>query len=343
MAVDQRLSQHTQVGDDRMLSRRRFMIVVGGSVMASPFAARAQVPARMRRIAWLGLGRADMPSPYVEALRSGLRDFGWIESRNLGISLYWARGREDMDAVARQLVASDPEVIITQELMVYAVQPLQPASAIVFGFSGDPVDGKLVHSFARPGGNLTGMTYLALELVGKRIQLLKEWVPRTRRIAILARPQHPGEHRERQASEEAAGTLGINFSYFPIRDLAELDKAFRAIVQDRCDALIVFPDSAMFNVSERIARFASEARLPSVSGWAPFAQNGLLFTYGPNVRELYRSLARYVDRILRGAKPADLPVEQPTKFEFVINMKTAKALGLTIPPSFLLRADEVIQ
>jgi putative ABC transport system substrate-binding protein len=326
-----------------MISRRQLMIRLGALAIGSPGTARAQAPTGIRRVAWLGLGRADVPSPYVEALRSGLRELGWTEGRNLSMSLYWARGREDMDAVARQLVASDPEVIVTQELMVYAVQPLQPVGAVVFGFSGNPVDGKLVQSFARPAGNLTGMTYLALDLVGKRIELLKEWVPQVRRIAILARPQHPGEHRERQASEEAVGKLGISSSYFPILDLAELDKAFRAIVQDRCDALIVFPDSTMFNVSGRIAQFASEARLPSVSGWAPFAHSGLLFTYGPNVRELYRSLARYVDRILRGAKPADLPVQQPTKFEFVINLKTAKTLGLTIPPTLLLRADQVIE
>ena len=173
-------------------------------------------------------------------------------------------------------------------------------------------------------------------------------VPQTRRIAILARPQHPGEHLERQASEEVVGKLGIELSYFPIpyvpmRDLAELDKTFRAIVQDRCDALVVFPDAGMFDVSDRIARFASAAKIPSVSGWAPFAKSGLLLTYGPDLRELYRSLARYVDRILRGAKPADLPVELPTKFELVINLKTAKALGLEVPPTLLVRADEVIE
>ena len=297
----------------------------------------------MRRIAWLGLGRRYAPSPYVDLLRAGLRDLGWVEGRNLTIGLYWATGREDMEAAARELLASNPEVIVAQELMVYAVQPLKPTSPVVFGFSGDPVDGKLVQSFARPGGNFTGMTYLALDLVGKRIELLKEWVPQTRRIAILAHPQHPGEQRERQASEEVVGKLGIELSYFPLQDLAELDEIFRTIVQNGCDALVVFPDSAMFGVSDRIARFASEARLPSVSGWAPFAQNGLLLTYGPNIRDLYRSLARYVDRILRGAKPADLPVELPTKFELVINLKTAKALGLTVPPSLLARADEVIE
>lgn len=327
------------------MRRREFISLLGGAAAALglPLPLRAQQGDRIRRIAWFGLGRADAPSPYVDALRSGLRDFGWIEGRNLAISLYWATGRQDMDAVARELVASSPEVIIAQELMVYAVQPLKPASPVVFGFSGDPVEGKLVESYPRPGGNFTGMTYLAIELVGKRIEVLKEWVPQFRRIAVLARPQHPGEHKERQATAEVAGKLGIEFSYFPIQDLAELDEAFRAIVQSRCDALVVFPDTTMFSVSDRIARFASEAMLPSVSGWAPFAENGLLLTYGPNIRDLYRSLARYADRILRGAKPADLPVELPTKFETVINLRTAKVLGLDVPTSILLRADKVIE
>ncbi|HUQ75172.1 MAG TPA: ABC transporter substrate-binding protein [Burkholderiales bacterium] len=326
-----------------MTSRRRCLIAISGALLSLPFTARAQAPGRTRRIAWLGLGSADVPSPYVESLRAGLREHGWVEGRNLEMRLYWAKGRDDMDAAARQLLASDPEVIVTQELMTYAMRSLRPATPVVFGFSGDPVEGKLVESYARPGGSFTGMTYLALNLVGKRIELLKEWVPQTRRVAILARPQHPGDQREREASEAAVGKLGIESSYFPLTDLAELDKAFGAIVADRCDALIVFPDTLMFSVSERIARFASEAKLPSVSGWAPFAENGLLFSYGPNVRELYRSLATYVDRILRGAKPADLPVEQPAKIEFVINMNTAKAMGLTLPQALRMRADRTIE
>ena len=240
---------------------------------------------------------------------------------------------------------------MTQELMAIAMRSVKTAKPVVFGFSGDPVDGKLVQSWAHPGGNFTGMSYLAIELVGKRIELLKEWLPQTRRIAILARPQHPGEHLERQASEAVVRKLGIELSYFPYqsqsflpaRDLGELETAFRAIVQDRCDALVVFPDSAMYEVSDRVARFALEAKLPSVSGWSPFAQKGLLMTYGPNVRELYRSLARYTDRILRGTKPADLPIEVPTKFYLAINLKTAKALGLETPPMLRARADEVIE
>jgi putative ABC transport system substrate-binding protein len=242
-------------------------------------------------------------------------------------------------------------VIITQEFMVFAVRSLNTAKPVVFGFSGDPVDGKLVQSWAHPGANFTGMSYLALELVGKRIDLLKEWLPQTRRVAVLARPQHPGEHLERKASEEVVGKLAIELSYFPYysrsslpaRDLGELETVFRAIVQDRCDALVIFPDSVMYEVSGRIAQFALDAKLPSVSGWSSFARKGCLMTYGPNVRDLYRTLARYVDRILRGTAPAELPIEIPTKFYLAINLNTAKALGLTVPDKLLALADEVIE
>jgi putative ABC transport system substrate-binding protein len=333
------------------MQRREFITFFGGTLAAWPFTARAQRVDRVRHIAWLGLGHADEPSPYLESLRTGLGELGWIEGRNLTIGVFWATGREDMEAAARQVLASNPEVIVTQELMAIAMLSSQTAKPVVFGFSGDPVDGKLVQSWARPGGNFTGMSYLAIELVGKRIELLKEWLPQIRRVAILARPQHPGAHLEQEATEAVLKKLGLDSSYFPYqsqsflpaRDLSELGTAFRSIVQDRCDALVVFPDSAMYEVSDRIAQFALEAKLPSVSGWSPFAQKGLLMTYGPNVRELYRSLAGYTNRILRGTKPADLPVEVPTKFYLAINQRTAKGLGLEIPPAFLTRADEVIE
>ena len=332
-----------------MSSRRNFITLLGGAA-AWPLAARAQQGERVRRIAWLGAGRADQPSPYVDSLRAGLRELGWSEGRNLTIGLFWATGLDNMEAAARELLASDPEVIVAQEFTVLALRSLK-TKPVVFGFSGDPLDVKLVQSWARPGGNFTGMSHLAIELAGKRIELLKEWLPQTRRIAVLARPQHPGEHLERQASEAAAGKLGIELSYFPYypqsflpaRDLGELETAFRAIVQNHCDALVVFPDSVMYEVTDRIARLALEARLPSVSGWSSFANKGLLMTYGPNVRALYRSLASYVDRILRGTTPADLPFQAPTSFYLAINQKTAKALGLEVPPTMLARADEVIE
>ena len=334
------------------IGRREFIVTFGGAAAAWPVVARAQQGTdTVRRIAWLGLGRSDEPSPYVDSLRAGLRDLGWIEGRNLTIGLFWATGREDMEAAGRELLASDPEVVVTQELMVFAMRSLKTTRPVVFGFSGDPVEGKLAQSWAHPGSNFTGMSYLAIELVGKRVELLKEWLPQVQRIAILARPQHPGEHLEREASEAVVGKLGMGLSYFPyrsqsvlpVRDLGELETTFRAIAQDRCDALVVFPDAAMHEVSGRIAQFALDAKLPSVSGWSPFARKGFLMTYGPNVRDLYWSLARYVDRILRGTAPAELPIEIPTKFYLAINFNTAKGLGLTVPPTLLARADEVIE
>jgi putative ABC transport system substrate-binding protein len=332
--------------------RRREFIMLLGSTAAWPLAARAQQRAsRVRRIAWLGIGRADEPSPYVDSLRAGLRELGWIEGSNLTIGLFWATDRENMTVAARELLASDPDVVVTPEFMVFAMQALRTTKPVVFGFSGDPVDGKLVQSWPRPGGNFTGMSYLALELVGKRVELLKEWLPQTRRVAILARPQHPGEHLERKALEAVVGKLGIELSYFPYysqpsvpaRDLGELESVFRAVAQDRCDALVIFPDSVMYEVSGRIAQFALDAKLPSVSGWSTFARKGCLMTYGPDVRDLYRSLARYVDRILRGTAPAELPIEIPTKFYLAINLNTTKALGLTVPDRLLALADEVIE
>jgi len=333
------------------VNRRVFISLTAGAAAAWPLAGRAQQRERVRRIAWLGAGRADEPSPYLESLRAGLGELGWSEGRNLTIGRFWATGLANVEAVGRELLASDPEVIVAQEFTVLGLRSLKTTKPVVFGFSGDPLDVQLVQSWARPGGNFTGMSYLAIELVGKRIELLKEWLPQTRRIAVLARPQHPGEHLERKASEEAAGKLGIELSYFPYssrsflpaRDLGELETAFRAIVQDHCDALVVFPDSAMYEIGDHVARLALQAKLPSVSGWSSFANKGLLMTYGPNVRALYRSLAGYVDRILRGTAPADLPFQAPTTFYLAINSKTAKALGLEIPPTLLARADEVIE
>jgi putative tryptophan/tyrosine transport system substrate-binding protein len=335
-----------------MSNRRQFITLLGGAAATWPVVVRAQQRAsRVRHIAWLGIGRADEPSPYVDSLRAGLRELGWIEGRNLRVDLFWATGRGNMEGAARELLASDPDIIVTQEFMIFAMQSLKTAKPVVFGFSGDPVDAKLVQSWPHPGANFTGMSYLALELVGKRIELLKEWLPQTRRLAILARPQHPGEHLERKASEAVVGKLGIELSYFPYysrpsvptRDLGELETVFRALVQDGCDALVIFPDSVMYEVSGRIAQFAVDAKLPSVSGWSTFARKGCLMTYGPDVRDLYRSLARYVDRILRGSAPAELPIEIPTKFYFAINLNTAKALGLTVPDKLLALADEVIE
>jgi putative ABC transport system substrate-binding protein len=330
--------------------RRRDLLMLLAAPVLWPLKPAAQHASRIRRVAWFGLGQPDIASPYVDALRAGLREHGWIEGQNLLLDLHWASGRDDMEAAARKILASNPDVVVTQELMTMAMKAVHADKPVVFGFSGDPVDVKLVESWARPGGNFTGLSYLALQLVGKRVEVLKECVPQLERIAVLARPQHPGEHLERQATEAVVSRLGMELVYFPYlgsslpaRDFTELDNTLRSIAQARCDGLLVFPDSAMFEVNDRVARFAVEARLPSVSGWSPFARNGLLLSYGPDVRELYRTLGGYVDRVLHGTPAASLPVQVPSKVELVVNIRTAKALGLTIPPALLARADEVIE
>jgi putative tryptophan/tyrosine transport system substrate-binding protein len=332
------------------MRRREFIGALGGIVLVCPSISVAQRSDQVRRVAWLGLGRPDAQSPYVESLRRGLRELGWIEGKNLSLTLYWATGRDDMEAIARELLATNPEIVVTQELMTYALRTTKTEKPVVFGFSGDPVEGKLVESWARPGGNFTGMSYLAIELVGKRIELLKEWLPHIKHIAVLARPQHPGDHLERQASETIARNLGIDFSYvpyeaatLPARDFGELEQAFRTIVGNGCDALVVFPDSAMYEICGRVAKLSIDARLPTVSGWTSFAHAGLLMSYGPDILDLYYSLGRYVDRILRGTKPAQLPVEIPTKLNLTINLRTAKAMNLNVPSTLLSRANEVIE
>ena len=326
-----------------MLTRRHVLVAMG-VLLTRPSMALAQTTA-VRRVAWFGLGARDAPSPYLDALRGELRDLGWIEGRNLALSRFTSERApaDDFESLVREILDARPEVVVTQEFTTLAMLRSHVTLPVVFGFSGDPVQANLVQSLARPGTNYTGMTYLASDLVGKRIEFLKDALPHVRRIAILATPQHPGEHRERAASEEAAQKLGISVAYFPIREVAEIDKAFTAIVQERCDAVVIFPDYTMFVNRERLARLAAEAKLPAISGWPSFAESGLLFNYGPNLRDLYRGLARYVNRILRGAKPGDLPVELPRTVELVVNMRTAQALGIKIAPTAMLRADRVIE
>jgi len=219
----------------------------------------------------------------------------------------------------------------------------KPQMPVVFAYSGDPVDAGFVQSFARPGGTMTGMTFLSLELVGKRIQQMKELLPALNRVAVLANPQHAGEKRERDASQQAATRLGLEVIYLPVTTSAEIEPALLAARKARCDAVDVYPDALMASEAGRIAAIAEREKLPSISGWSLFPESGLLMSYGPNQRESFRRIAAYVDKILRGARPADLPVELPTSIEFVVNQKVARALGIKVPQSMLLRADRVIE
>jgi putative ABC transport system substrate-binding protein len=325
-----------------MIGRRELLVALGAVTLSTPRRAFAQQPASFR-VGWISLDQAD-GSPFFEPFRSGMRDLGWVEGRNLTIDARWADGStERLDLMAAELVALKPHVIVTQG---GALSPFRKAAAtvpIVFGYSGDPVEAGFVESLARPGRNLTGVSFLSLELVGKRTELLKDVVPTLTRVAILANPEHPGDQAELRASQTAAKALGLTLEYFAVRGVPELEHAFAAVPRSRSEAIVVFPDAFTLRSRERIARFGLEHRIPVISGWARFAESGCLMTYGPNLRVSFRRLATYVDRILKGAKPAELPVELPTSVELVVNMKTAKTLGLTIPPAVLARADEVIE
>jgi putative ABC transport system substrate-binding protein len=214
---------------------------------------------------------------------------------------------------------------------------------IVFAFSGDPIQAGFVRSFARPGGNLTGISFLALELVGKRIELLKAVMPGLQRIAIVANSQHPGDQAERRASEEVAKAMGLEIEYFEASGVAQLSSALDAISKTRCQAVVMFPIQSIISNSGHIAAWSLKHRIPAVSGWAQFAEEGNLMSYGAGVRETFRRLATYVDRILKGAKPGELPVELPLHIELVINLKTARALDIVVPQAVILRADKVIE
>ena len=332
-------------GDNPAVRATRRALVAGlGLVALLPGVAAAQ--RAPRKIAWFGLGGPDDNLPYLSSLQAGLREKGWEEGRNLMIQRYSSvRAPDDFEQVVREIVDGKPEVVVTHEFCALAMLRFSTGVPVVFGFSGDPVEGKLVKSLARPGTSFTGISYLASELVGKRIEFLKEALPGIERIGILARPQHPGADEERKASEDAAAKLGLAVSWFPITAVepAQIEQAFASMRDARCDALVVFPDSIMYRNRELISQLAAVARLPAVSGWSSFADSGLLLNYGPNLRDIYRGLASYVDRILHGASPGELPVERPRTIELVVNLRTARALEIKISPSVLVRADRVIE
>jgi len=297
------------------------------------------------RIGWISNDLGSGNSPFFAAFRSGMDYFGYVEGRNLTIDTRWGQGsNERLAQLAVELVKSNPQLIVTAGgPATYPVIRAGATMPIVFAFSGDPVEGKLVESFAHPGRNLTGVSFLSLDLVGKRMELLKEVIPSLKRVAILANPEHPGEKSELHASEVAAKSLGLTLDYFQLPRTAKLDDTLPEITKSRSEAVVVFSDAIMVALSEQIAAFSVKTRIPVIAGWGQFAESGNLMTYGPNLRESYRRLAYYVDKILKGAKASELPVELPTKLELVINLKAAKQIGVTIPQSVLYRADKLIK
>lgn len=273
-----------------------------------------------------------------------MRELGYIEGRNINIEYRSSGDRAKLTELTNELVHLKVDLIVAQGAALHSVKTATPLIPIVFGLSGDPVEAGLVASVARPGGNMTGVTFLALELVGKRLELLKEAVPKISRVAVLANPEHPGEKRELEETRAAARSLGLTLPYVEVKNSTEFDKAFDAISRDHAEGLLVFPEILTMAHRQRIAEFATKNRLPSMFGWRVYVDAGGLMSYGPDLEDIYRGrIAMFVDKILKGAKPADIPVEQPTKFELVINLKSAKQIGVAIPPNVLARADRVIR
>jgi len=315
-------------------------VILAISLFAAPL-ANAQQAGQTPRIGFLRM--AAPPESYIEAFRQGLKERGYIEGKNIAFEYRWGGGRTDqLPELAAELVRLKVDVVVVEGAPpALAARKASITIPIVMASSGDPVGTGLIASLARPGGNVTGVSLMMPELGGKRLELLREVVPSVTRVAFLA-GRNPLGRRFVEEAQVAGQTLGLRIQPVMVGGLEEFEAAFSAMVRERAGALIVQP-IFISSHARRIVDIAARHRMPTISDVRELPDAGGLMSYGPNVGEAYRRAATYVDRILKGAKPADLPVEQPTKFELVINLKTAKALGITVPHSLLLRADEVIQ
>ena len=330
------------------MDRRRFIGTLASGLLAAPLAAEAQQAAKVPRIGYLSINLAGGPH-MTEGFRQGLHDLGYVEGRNVVIEFRDAEGKlERLPALAAELVALKVDVIFVGGGTRVTLAAMQATKTIpiVFTGVGDPVESGLVTSLARPGGNVTGLSNLGPELVGKRLELLKQAVPGVDRVAVLWLPGALGERTDKDmltGADVASRALGLRLQFVEARGADEFVRAFSDMSSARAGALAVLPSNRFLRERIRLVDLAAEKRLPAVYTSREFVDAGGLMSYGANEPDLFRRAATYVDKILKGAKPADLPVEQPTKFELVINLKNAKDLGLTIPQSVLARANEVIQ
>jgi putative tryptophan/tyrosine transport system substrate-binding protein len=325
------------------VNRRDFVTFLGGAVAACPLVARAQQPGKAARIGYLAI-RAPMSAD--EALLQALRELNWIEGRNIVIERRFSAGNFDrLREFAAELVRLKVDAIVA--VASAGTQAAKDATAsipICFVNAGDPVGQGFVMSLARPGGNVTGVSFDASpDITAKQLQLILETVPKASRVAVLWNPTSPFLRSYWSVAQAAAPALGVVLQSLEVQDASQYETAFNAIGRDRADALVVLSDSFATFHRARIAELAAEHRLPVLYGHRQYVEAGGLMSYGPSLFDVYRRAAAYVDKILKGTRPADLPVEQPTKYELVINLKTAKALGLELPPTLLARADEVIE
>jgi putative ABC transport system substrate-binding protein len=316
------------------------------TTLFAPLAAEAQQAGKVARIGVLWGGETAFATPYLEAARRALVDLGHVEGKDFIVEVRFGERKPGaVDTLAADLVQRKVDVIVAAgDPAILAARRATGTIPIVMVAAGDPVRRGLAASLARPGGNVTGMTFLSSELAGKRLELLKQAVPTVSRVAVLWNPDNPGGLPDFRATQEAAQTLRITIRSVEAQKTAEFEQAFKVMTDEQVQAVVVLTDPVTSNMAGRlVADFAVKNRLPLMCDLTEFTRSGALMSYGPSLLWMAQRSAVFVDKILKGARPGDLPIEQPTKFELVINLKTAKALGLTIPPSLLARADEVIQ
>ena len=326
-----------------MMRRREFISLLGGAT-AWPLSARAQQTRRLRTIGFLGAATAVVWAPWTAAFEKRLDELGWMKGRTVAIEYRWAEGRSIRFAeIASEFVRFNVDAIVTAGTeSTIAVKQVTSEVPIVVALATDPVAAGLVASLARPGGNVTGFSHQGTDIAAKRLELLREILPNLRRLAILVNVNNPGSVLEMREAEAAARTLGLDVTKLEIRRAEDIAPAFEAI-KGRADALYVPPDALVNANRVRIHTLSLSAQLPDVYGFRGYVEVGGLMSYGADFTDLFRRAAEIVNKILRGAKPADIPVEQPTKFDLVVNLTTAKALGLTVPDKLLALADEVIE
>jgi putative tryptophan/tyrosine transport system substrate-binding protein len=329
------------------MERRMFLGTFAGGLLAAPLATRAQQPGKIPRLGMLSFTapETEEENRRIEVFKKGLRERGYVQGQNIAIEPRHSAGRDELlPRLAAELVALKVDVILTYGTKATrAAKQATGTIPIVMLTALDPVGAGLVASLARPGGNITGSSEVSEELSAKRLDLLREAVPKAKRIAVLFEPSQPTNAADLKSTQVAAQALGMTVQSVQVRASNELDSAFAQMTGQPLDGLIVLPNTFLFTHRRHVLDLAAKHRLPVVYAWREGAEAGALLSYGVNIADNYRRAAALVDKILKGAKPGDLPIEQPTKFDLVINLKTAKVLGLTIPPSLLARADQVIE
>jgi ABC-type uncharacterized transport system substrate-binding protein len=325
--------------------KRREFISLLGAVSAWPLAARAQQVGKVPRVGFMGNSTAALEANLVGPFRDSLRELGYQEGRNIVIEYRWAEGNyERFPALVAELLAMPVDVIVTAGTpATLAVKKATSTVPLVMIAVGDPVGTGIVPILARPGGNITGLSSIAPDLEGKRLELLREVIPKLSHVALFVNPLNPFHAASMRQAFAAAQALGIKLQALEVRTSEELDGAFAAIVREKPDALLILADRVFLHNRKRMMDFATEHRLPSVNAYREVVEAGGLMSYGPSYEDMHRRAADYVDKILKGAKPGDLPVEQPTKFTLILNLKSAKALDVEVPPMLVGRADEVIE